>query len=131
MVYRKQQNQGHVPGVAPCIAARLASGWQFVSARKGFRHAETGTSFRIQKLPPSTRVELRYPDLADVAREDMSEDEQELSRYVQFVFHPRARLDKHLARIESWAAIESAFVVPAPSLPAAHNPPISLAGERK
>ena len=108
--------------MAPCIAARLAPGWQFLSARKGFRDLDTKTPFRIQGLPPSTRVELRFPDLDGVPQNRMSDDDKELSRYVQFVFHPRARLDKHLARIAGWAAIESAYIVPTPSLPAAGNP---------
>ena len=101
----------------PCIAARLAPGWQFVSASKGFEHARTNESFEIQGLPPSTRVELRYPDLAGIPQSRLSDDEKELSRYVQFVFHPRARVDEHLKRVKKWAAIESAHIVPMPSLP--------------
>lgn len=119
MVYRNSTGTERVPGVAPCIAARLTPGWQFVSADQGFRHAQTNESFRIQGLPPSTRVELRYPDLADIPQSRLSDEEKELSRYVQFVFHPRARLDRHLARIDSWDMTESAYIVPTGSLPAA------------
>lgn len=118
MIYREKRESMAIPGVAPCIVARLAPGWQFVSARKGFRHPEAGKSLQIRGLPPTTRTEPRYPDLAGVAQEDMSEDDRELSRYVQFVFHPLARLDKHLARIEGSAAVDSAYVVPTPDLPA-------------
>ena len=120
-----------IPGVAPCIAACLAPGWQFVSASKGFKHLETDKSLRIKGLPPSTRAEPRYPDLAGVAQEGMSEDDKELSRYVQFIFHPRARLDKHLARIKSWDAIESAYMVPAPDLPTLNEPAVSVGGNRR
>lgn len=117
MVYRKKTETEHAPGVAPCIAARLAPEWQFVSASKGFEHARTNESFEIKGLPPSTRVELRYPDFAGIPQSRLSDDEKELSRYVQFVFHPRARVDQHLACIRNWAMIESAHIVPMPSLP--------------
>ncbi len=118
MVYRNNTETERIPGVAPCIAAQLTPGWQFVSASKGFVHEKTKESFRIQGLPPSTRVELRYPDLASIPQSRLSDDEKELARYVQFIFHPRARLDKHLARIENWAMTESAHIVPMGSLPA-------------
>jgi hypothetical protein len=75
-------------------------------------------------------VELRYPDLAGVSDARMSDDEKDLSRYVQFVFHPRARLDKHLARIQSCEAIESAHVVPTPSLPSPGGPAISVSNRK-
>lgn len=117
MVYRKKTETEHAPGVMPCIAARLAPEWRFVSAGKGFEHTRTNESFDIQGLPPSTRVELRYPDLAGIPQSRLSDDEKELSRYVQFVFHPRARVDEHLTRIRKWAIIESAHIVPMASLP--------------
>lgn len=130
MIYRKAAEIEPVPGVAPCIVARLAEGWQFVSARRGFRQLKSGKSLRVRGLPPSTRVELRYSDLAGIAPEDMSNDDKELARYVQFVFHPRARLGTHLARISSWAAIESAYVVPVPVLPGQAAPADTSGGPR-
>lgn len=122
MIYRKDSEAEPVPGVAPCIVARLADGWQFEPARKCFAHVESGRALRIRSLPPSTRVEMRYPYLAGVASQELSDDDKDLARYVQFVFHPRARLDKHLARINEFAAIESAYVVSAPSLPGPAGP---------
>ena len=88
-----------------------------MSDSKGFEHARTNESFEIKGLPPSTRVELRYPDFAGIPQSRLSDDEKELSRYVQFVFHPRARVDQHLERVKDWAMIESAHIVPMPSLP--------------
>ena len=117
MVYRGQQGRTAIPGVAPCIVARVAPGWRYLPRRQGFRNLETDEFVAVEGLPPSTRVEARYPDLARAKPDGLSEEDRELARYLQFVFHPRARLDKHLARIRGWTPITEAYIVPTPELP--------------
>jgi hypothetical protein len=117
MVYRKKRGKETIPGVAPCIAARIAPDWRYIHTRGGFQHLKSEKFHPIKGLPPSTRTQARYPDLVGMEPDSMTDDEKELSHYIEFVFHSRAKLDEHLKRIEDWAPIMSAYIVPTPDLP--------------
>ncbi len=122
MVYRNKRGKKAIRGVAPSIAASIAPGWRYVPDRGGFLHLKSKKFFSIGGLPPSTRTQARYPDLIGMEPGSMTDDEKEMSRYIQFVFHPRAKLEEHLKRIEGCAAIANAYIVPTPDLPFVTGP---------
>ncbi len=117
MVYGKEHSGNLRDVVAPSIVARLEAGWRCDPERKGFVHEKSGDFFPVRGLPASTRVEPRFPSLAARRKSQLSKDELKMARYVQFVFHSRARPAKHLKRIASWEVVQDAYVAPLPELP--------------
>jgi hypothetical protein len=104
-------------GVSPHLEVRLKPGWRFDRRRRALV-SEADQLVRLRSLlPTSTKITPMVPSLADADPASLSEDEQQLARYLQVVLPPGTDPTDLVATLRDLDGLESVSTPPRMGLP--------------
>ncbi len=95
----------------------LARGWRYDSKRRTFV-SEDDVLFRPpKKLLAGCQLVYKVPSLAKRDKEELSEAERDLQRYMQLILPPKESTEEFIKETQLWPCIEAATHGPDVSLP--------------
>jgi len=100
------------------LVVKLRRGWRVSSRRGIFVGPDSPGEFDpAGQLPEGTRLEPMVPALAESDPSKLSEDEENLARYVNVVPPPGVAAEELVEKTRTWPCVREARLAPEVSLP--------------
>lgn len=118
MVPVMQPGSGATPkAVRPHLVVKLKPGWRYEQSKRRFASAH-GEGLSVgPDLPRGTVIIHMVPELAQAAQTSLSEDEQDLARYLHVVFPKAIDAADYLGIVRDWPCVEEVRMPPEIGLP--------------
>lgn len=103
----------------PHLVALLKKNWRYDGKREIFVSSAGREVAPPKKLPPGTVIRYMVASLAGRPSDELTKDEERLSRYLQIVFPGRTKPETYLKVVDDLECIDKAW--PSPKVSPARN----------
>ncbi len=108
---------GKPKNLKPHLNVKLKFGWRYDDAQRIFVSVKGKKLPPFKDLPRGTRIVYTVPHLAHMNEASLSQNEKELSRFMQVILPKKSDTSKFLEILNVWPCFEEVNLPPEISLP--------------
>jgi len=108
---------GKPKSLKPHLDAKLQFGWRYDDTKRIFVSVKGKKLSPFKELPRGSLLVYTIPHLAHMKEASLSQDERELTRFMQVILPKRSDASKFLEILNDWPCFEEVKLPPEISLP--------------